>query len=195
VRWPWQTVPGDDGFEWSLGMARLICGLLMGFPLFFLACLGAILLQNDHPHYQPVLIGVLAALAVAITPAAPYVRERIAQAGIVVHMDNPQAWRRILPVYSTFAAATIAGFLVAQAPALFGFIASALTRDLTPLAIGSVASLVAWAIMWPSRTLWSRWTFFAGIGRENPHVPEPDDAPHTESDPIADAGPDEGTSE
>jgi len=58
---------------------------------------------------------------------------------------------------------------------------------------------VAWAIMWPSRTLWSRWTFFAGIGRENPHVPEPDDAPHTaphtESDPIADAGPDEGTSE
>ena len=199
MRWPWQTVPGDDGFEWSLGMARLICGLLMGFPLFFLACLGAILLQNDHPHYQPVLIGVLAALAVAITPAAPYVRERIAQAGIVVHMDNPQAWRRILPVYSTFAAATIAGFLVAQAPALFGFIASALTRDLTPLAIGSVASLVAWAIMWPSRTLWSRWTFFAGIGRENPHVPEPDDAPHTaphtESDPIADAGPDEGTSE
>lgn len=198
---PWQMVPGDDGFEWSLRMARLICGLLMGFPFFFLACLGAILLLNDHPHYQPVLIGVLAALAVAITPAAPYVRERIAQAGIAVHIDNPQPWRRILPVYSTFAAATIAGFLVAQAPALLGFIASALTRDLTPLAIGSAASFVAWTIMWPSRTLWSRWTFFAGIGRDAPHVAGPgtDDAPHTApptvADPIPQTGPDEGTSE
>jgi hypothetical protein len=192
-------VPGDDGFLWSLRMARLICALLMCFPLLFLACLGAILLQNDTPHYQPILIGVLAALAVAITPAAPYVRERIAQAGIAVHIDKPQAWRRILPVYSTFAAATIAGFLVAQAPALFGFVASALTRDLTPLAIGSVASLVAWAIMWPSRALWSRWTFFAGIGRETPHVPEPGDAPHTAPRTVPDldppAEPDEGTSE
>lgn len=164
MRWPWKLVPGDDGFEWSLGMARLICALFMGFPLFFLALTVAILLKQDTPHDMPLLLVVLAALAVVITPAAPYVRERIARAGISVHRDSPQSWRRILPVYSTFAAATIAGFLVAQAPALFGFVASALTRSLVPLAVGSAASFVAWAIMWPRRTLWSRWTLLAGIG-------------------------------
>jgi hypothetical protein len=169
-------------------MTRLICGLFMGFPLFFLALTIAILLKQDTPHDMPLLLVALAVLAVAITPTAPYVRERIAAAGISVHKDNPQAWRRMLPVYSTFAAATIAGFLVAQAPALFGFVASALTRNLLPLAVGSAGSFVAWAIMWPRRALWSRWTVLAGIGA----APETDADAHPEAQPQAHSGSGEG---
>ena len=188
MKWPWTLVPGDDGFEWSLQMARLICGLFMCFPLFFFALAIAIILKPGPPHDMPLLLVVLAALAIAITPTAPYVRERIARAGISVHRDSAQAWRRILPVYSTFAAATIAGFLVAQAPALFGFVASALTRNLVPLAVGSAASFVAWGIMWPRRALWSRWTVLAGIGA----APGADADAHSEAQPEAHPGSGEG---
>lgn len=166
VRWPWQLVPGDDGFEWSLRMARAICALLLLFPLFFLACTLAILVFPGAPREMPVLLVVLAALALVVTPAAPYVRERVAHAGIAVHLDSPQRARRLRPVYSTFAAATIAGFLVAQTPALFGFIASVMTRGLAPLVVGSAASYFVWAIMWPRRIAWSRWTVLARIGSE-----------------------------
>jgi hypothetical protein len=163
---PWHIVPGDDGFEWSLNMARAICLLLMGFPAFFFACMIAILMMPGVPRDQPALIVLFALLAFVITPASPYVRERVARAGIAVHLDDPRSHRRILPVYSTFAAATIAGFLVAQTPALFGFIASAFTRDLAPLAVGSLGSYFAWAVLWPRRSLWARWTLQAKIGSE-----------------------------
>jgi hypothetical protein len=146
-------------------MARAICALLMGFPVFFFACTAAILMLPGAPRDEPVLVGVFAILALVLTPAAPIVRERIARAGIVVAIDNDKPWRVHRPVYSTFAAATIASFLVAQAPALFGFMASALTRDLTPLSVGSACSYLVWLILWPQRRRWSRWTLQAMIVR------------------------------
>ncbi len=160
---PWRMVPGDDGFEWSLNMARAICSMLMLFPVFFLACTVAILLQQGAARDEPLLAAAFAVPALLITPTAPIVRERIARAGIVVHLDNDKPWRVHRPVYSTFAAATIASHMVAQAPALFGFIVSALTRTWMPLAVGSAASYFAWAVLWPRRSRWVRWALQAMI--------------------------------
>jgi hypothetical protein len=164
---PWHDVPGDDGFQWSLNVARLICALLMLLPVFFLACTAAIIFVRNTPHEEPIITAVLAAIAALVVPIAPYVRENMAQIGIGVHLEGGQPWRKHLPVYSTFATATIASFLIAQAPALCGFIASALTRSFIPLAIGSAVSYVAWAMLWPRRILWARWTWQAKIGRES----------------------------
>jgi hypothetical protein len=160
---PWHDVPGDDGYQWSLNVARTVCAGLLLFPVFFLACMFAILAVSDRPHGEPAVTIALAVLALVILPAAPLVRERVAQVGIGVHLEGDRPWHRHRPVYSTFASGTIAGFMIAQAPALFGFIVSALTRDLLPLEVGSAVSYVAWVALWPRRALWARWAWQAKI--------------------------------
>jgi hypothetical protein len=166
MRMPWHDVPGDDGFEWSLNLTRLICAGLLLFPVFFLLCALAIMLAQGTPHEEPVLVGVFVALAVSLLPAAPFIRERMAQVGIGIHLEGEKPWLRHRPVYATFATATITAFMVAQAPALLGFIATALTRSFLWLELGSAASYIAWVALWPRRVLWARWTWQSRIGRE-----------------------------
>jgi hypothetical protein len=48
---------------------------------------------------------------------------------------------------------------------LFGFIATALTRDPVPLLAGSASSYLVWALMWSRRALWDRWTWQAKLRR------------------------------
>lgn len=163
---PWHDVAGDDGFQWSLNVTRMICAGFLLFPLFFLGCVAAILMLPGTQRPQPFLAAILGALAMGIVLLAPSLRERMAQAGIAVHLSGGQPWRVKLPVYSTFATATIAAFLVAQAPALFGFIVSALTRSLLPLGAGAIVSYASWATLWPTRLQWARWAWQAKIDRD-----------------------------
>jgi len=184
VTWPWEYVPGDDGFEWSLRMARMVCGGLLLFPVLFGLGTLAVMLTPGVPHEEPLLVGVLAALALSILPAAPLARERTAQVGIGVHLANERSVRRPRAVYAGFATASITAFVIAQAPALFGFVATVLTRSVIPLIVGSVISYVAWAALWPSRGLWSRWTWQARLQREDQAEPE--------AEPAAEAGTEAG---
>lgn len=158
MSWPWDDVPGDDGYLWSLNMARMVCAGLLLFPVLFWLAYLAIMLTPGHASRQPLLVGIFAVLAVAIVAAAPYVRENTAQVGIGVHLSQERSLHRPRAVYAGFATASIAGFLIAQAPALFGFLATALTRTTAPLIVGSAASYVAWAWLWPRHALWERWT-------------------------------------
>lgn len=168
MRMPWHEVPGDDGYQWTLNVTRMICAGLLLFPVFFLACTLAIMSLGGAPHEEPILTAALAVLAVLIVPVAPFLREHMAQIGIGVHLEQgDKPWRLHRPVYATFATATIAAFMTAQAPALFGFIASALTRSLIPLGVGSFVSYIAWIGLWPRKVLWSRWSWQAKIGRED----------------------------
>jgi len=167
IDWPWLEVPGDDGFEWSLRMARMVCGGLLLFPVLFLVFTLAVMLTPGTPHEEPLLVGLFATTALTILPAAPFVRERTAQVGIGVHLANERGVRRLRSTYAGFATATITGFMIAQAPALLGFVATVLTRGFVPLAVGSVVSYVAWAALWPSRRLWDRWTWQARLRRDD----------------------------
>jgi len=171
VRMPWHDVAGDDGFEWSLNVTRMVCAILLLLPAFFLGCVAAILALEDTRHDQPVLSVILGVAAAGIVLVAPHLRERMAQIGIAVHARGGEPWRAKLPVYSTFATATIASFLVAQAPALFGFIVAALTRSLLPLWIGMSVTYLAWAMLWPRRITWARWTWQAGVDRQTEEAP------------------------
>jgi hypothetical protein len=184
----WHDVPGDDGYRWSLNVARTVCAGVMLFPVLFLVCMLAILAVSRHAMDGLALTVAFAVLAVVILPAAPLVRERLAQVGIKMHLEGQRPSHGHRPVYATFASGTIAAFMIAQAPALFGFIVSALTHDLRPLEVGSAASYATWAALWPRRTLWARWAWQAKIdspGEADAAVP---------GDPDADL-PDEGTAE
>jgi hypothetical protein len=178
---PWHDVPGDDGYRWSLNVARTVCSGIMLFPAFFLLCMLAILAVSRHSVDGLALSIVFAVLAIVVLPAAPLVRERLAQVGIKIHLEGERPWHGHRPVYATFASGTIASFMIAQAPALFGFIVSALTRDLLPLAIGSAASYVAWAILWPRRSLWARWAWQAKIDFPGEAIAEVPNGPVAES--------------
>lgn len=167
VRWPWDEVPGDDGFEWSLRMARMVCGGLLLFPVLFWLGTLAVLLTPGTQHEEPLLVALLAAIALTVLPAAPIVREKTAQVGIGVHLANERGVRRPRSTYAGFATATITGFLIAQAPALLGFVATALTRSFVPLIVGSALSYVAWAALWPWKRLWARWTWQARLRRDD----------------------------
>lgn len=167
MRKPWDDIPGDDGFQWSLNVTRMVCAGLLLFPVFFLGCSLAVIAASSRlPHEEPVMVAAFAVLAVLVLPVAPFVRERMAQIGIGIHLEGERPWMRHRPVYSTFATATITSFMIGQAPALFGFISTALTRSLVPLAVGSIASYIAWIALWPRRILWARWTWQARIGRD-----------------------------
>lgn len=166
VLWPWDEVPGDDGHDWSLRMARMVCGGLLLFPVLFWLGTLAVMMAPGTAHEEPLLVGVLAVLALSILPAAPLVRERTAQVGISVHLANERGARRPRAVYAGFATASITAFMIAQVPALLGFVASAITRSFVPLLVGSALSYIAWVALWPSRRLWSRWAWQARLGCE-----------------------------
>lgn len=157
----------DDGFEWSLRVARRACLALFGLLVFFWVATLALQLMPGVPQEQPLIVGIFVALAVSIVTAAPFLRERIAQIGIAEHLGHEREFRRPRAVYATFATATATGVLIAQAPALFGFIATALTRSLIPIAIGTVVTGAVWAALWPRRLLWERWTWQAKLRRDD----------------------------
>jgi hypothetical protein len=167
VDWPWSAVPGDDGYEWSLRMARMVCAGLALLPVLFWLGTLAVMLTPGAAHEEPLIVGLLAALALSILPAAPLVRERTAQVGIGVHLARERGVRRPRAVYAGFATASITAFMIAQAPALLGFLATVLTRSFFPLIVGSAISYVAWAALWPKRGLWARWTWQARLQRED----------------------------
>jgi hypothetical protein len=144
----------------------MVCAGLALLPVFFLGCTLLIMQSPGTPHEEPIISAALAVLALLIVPVAPFVRENMARVGIGNHLRGAVSEHRNRPVYSTFATANIAAFLIAQAPALFGFIIAALTRSLIPLGIGSVISYISWFALWPRRLLWVRWTWQAKIGRE-----------------------------
>lgn len=173
----------DDGFEWSLRLARRACLALFGLLVFFWAATVALQLVPGVPQEQPLIVGVFVALAVSIVTAAPFLRERIAQIGIGEHLARDREFRRPKVLYATFATATAIGVLVAQAPALFGFIATALTRSLIPVAIGTVVTGAVWAALWPRRRLWERWTWQARLRRDDPEA-APAAAPGTDNTPT-----------
>lgn len=164
--WPWEPVPGDDGYLWSLRMARFACACLLAFPVLFALFSWAIIAVVHEAHEEPVLTAALAVLALTVLPAAPFVRERIARVGISAHLSGERALRRPRSVYAGFATASITGFMVAQVAALFGFIVTALTRQVAPLVIGSALSYGVWVLMWPRKVLWDRWTWQARLRRD-----------------------------
>jgi len=171
MRWPWHEIPGDDGFRWSLNMARMMCGILALLPLLFWLGAFVVMLVHGRAHEEPLIVAVLAVLALTILPAAPYVREHTAQVGIGGHLKGLLAYKLRRSVYASFATASITAFLIAQAPALFGFIATLLTRSYVPLVVGSAITYVAWALLWPSSSLWSRWAWEAELHRDALGVP------------------------
>lgn len=160
----------DDGFEWSLRLAKRACLALFGLMVFFWVATLALQLVPGTPREQPLLVGVLVAVALSVVTAAPFVRERIAHVGIGQYLSRERAFRRPRAAYATFATATATSVLVAQAPALAGFIATALTRSLVPLAGGTLVTGVVWAALWPRRRLWERWTWQARLRRDDPEA-------------------------
>jgi len=166
-RWPWEEIPGDDGYLWSLRMARFLCGVLLLFPVLFALMSAAIIAVVGDPHEEAVITAALAVLALTILPAAPFARERIARVGISAHLAGDRALRRRRSVYVGFATATITGFMVAQVAALFGFVATAISRQIAPLVVGSILSYGVWALMWPRTSLWDRWTWQARLRRDD----------------------------
>jgi hypothetical protein len=170
-QWPWEHVPGDDGFEWSLRMARMVCALWLLFPVLFAVVSGIVIAVVGRPHEEPIITAVLTLLVVSILPAAPFIRERVASVGISGHLNGDPSARRPRAVYATFATATITSFIVAQAGALFGFIVTVLTRSWYPVLVGSVATYAMWAGLWPRRLLWERWTWQAKLRREEQEQP------------------------
>ena len=187
MKTPWDPIPGDDGFEWSLRVTRWVCAGWLLFPLLFLLGDWAIMLTVGRPHEEPLIVAILACLAVIIVPAAPFVRERVAFVGIGVHLEGERPWIRHRPVYGTFATATILSYIIAQVPALFGFVASAMTRDYVWLMVGCAISYAAWALLWPRRLLWARWSWQARIDRadETARIEEPE--PIEPDEEVADA--------
>jgi hypothetical protein len=161
----------DDGYEWSLRTAKRSCLALFGLLVFFWLAVAALQFAPGTPHEEPLLVAVLVAVALSVVTGAPYVRERIARVGITEHLSRERSLRRPRAVYATFATACATGVLVAQAPALCGFIATALTRSLVPLAAGTVVTGVAWAALWPRRGLWDRWTWQARLRRDEAEMP------------------------
>lgn len=165
-QWPWEYVPGDDGYRWSMRFAQFGCGILLLLPVLFAGMAAAIILVVGEPHEEPLATAVLVVGSLAILPAAPFVREKVARVGISAHLEGRSSHREPRAVYAGFAVAAITGFLVAQVSALFGFVATALTRDPMPLLVGAGATYGVWAMMWPRRVLWDRWTWQAKLRRE-----------------------------
>lgn len=198
MKTPWDPIPGDDGYEWSLRVTRWVCAGWMLFPLLFWLGDWAIMLTPGRPHEEPLIVALLVAGAVIIAPAAPFVRERVARVGVGVHLEGERPWIRHRPVYGTFATGTILSYIIGQVPALFGFVATALTRDYIWLYVGSAVTYAGWALLWPRRLLWARWAWQARIDRadetariEEPEEPEvPEEPAQPEAAPDAPAGPD-----
>jgi hypothetical protein len=161
----------DDGYEWSLRLAKRSCLALAGLVAFFWLAGIALQFLPSAPYKETptvaLVIALLVALAVSVVTGASFVRERIARVGIGEYLARERAFRRPRAVYATFATATTSGVLLAHVPALCGFIATALTRSLIPLAIGTVVTGAAWGVLWPRRELWDRWTWQARVRRDD----------------------------
>lgn len=167
----------DDGYVWSLRFTRRVCAALLLFPLLLGGLSVPILMLDGAPRERPLLVAVLVALGVVIVTAAPFVRTRMARIGIAAHLEGDPARRRPRAVYATFGTAAIAGFFVASFPALFGFLATALTKSFIPLIVGSVPTYAVWAGLWPSRRLWDRWAWEARLrGPRGTRLPDTDTA-------------------
>jgi hypothetical protein len=161
----------DDGYEWSLRSAKRSCLALVGLLAFFWVAAGALQLAPGTPHEEPLVVAILVAIALSVVTAASFVRERIARVGIGAHLARIRELRRPRAVYATFATATVTGVMVAQAPALCGFMATAMTRSFIPLALGTAVTAAAWALLWPRRMLWDRWTWQARLRRDDEAQP------------------------
>jgi len=170
-----ETVKGipedDDGYEWSLRFAKRSCLTLVGLLAFFWVAAGALQLAPGTPHEEPLVVAILVAVALSVVTGAPFVRERIARVGIGAHLARAHELRRPRAVYATFATAAVTGVMVAQAPALCGFMATAMTRSFIPLVLGTLVTGAAWALLWPRRALWDRWTWQARLRRDDEAQP------------------------
>jgi len=161
----------DDGYEWSLRLSKRSCLALAGLVAFF--WLAAVALQSlTSASYKetPVValvIALLVALAVSVVTGASFVRERIARVGIGEYLAREHTFRRPRTVYATFATATTTGVFLAHVPALCGFVSTTLTHSLLPLVIGTAVTGAAWALLWPRRLLWDRWTWQAKVRRDD----------------------------
>jgi hypothetical protein len=144
-----------------------VCSAWLLFPVLLAGASFAVIAVVGRPHEEPLIVALLAALVLTVMPAAPFVRERVAAVAIGAHLAGDRAHRRPRSVYATFATATITSFLIAQVGALFGFIATALTRQWAPLIVGSAFSYVGWWLLWPRYRLWARWTWQAKLRRED----------------------------
>ena len=169
----------DDGYEWSLRAANRSCLALLGLLAFFWIATGVLHLVPGRAHEEPLVVAILVALALSVVTGAPFVRERISRVGIGEHLTRARESRRPRAVYATFATAAATGVLVAQAPALCGFMATAMTRSLIWLVLGTIITGVAWAALWPRRRLWDRWTWQARLRRDD------EVEPSTVADPSA----------
>jgi MFS family permease len=181
----------DDGYELTLRLAKRACSGLFALLGFFWATALVLQIVPTAPHEQPLLAGVLVAVAVSVVTAAPFIREWMVRRTIGEFLVQKAEDRRPRAVYAMFANATAVGVLVAQAPALCGFVVTAMTRSsawyltLIPLAIGTAVTAVAWVVLWPRRSLWNRWTWQAKLRREGVVTVPPADTPATSADPSA----------
>ena len=157
----------DDGYEWSLRSAKRSCKAMLGLLAFFWVAAGVLQLAPGTAHEEPLVVAILVAVALSVVTGAPYVRERIAHVGIGAHLARAHELRRPRAVYATFATAAVTGVMVAQAPALCGFMATAMTRSFIPLVLGTLVTGAAWALLWPRRMLWDRWTWQARLRRDD----------------------------
>ena len=181
----------DDGYELTLRSAKRACSALFALLGFFWATALALQIVPAAPREQPLLAGVLVAVAVSAVTAAPFIREWMVRRTIGEYLVAKPEDRHPRAVYAMFANATAVGVLVAQAPALCGFVVTAMTRStawyltLIPLAIGTAVTAVAWVVLWPRRSLWNRWTWQAKLRREGVVTVPPADTPATSADPSA----------
>lgn len=162
----------DDGYELTLHTAKQACSALFALLIFFWLTAAVLLIVPQPAHEEPLLTGVMVALALSIVTAAPFVREWMVRRTIGENLETPLEKRQPRRVYAMFSNATAVGVLIAQAPALCGFVLSAMVRfepvwlTLLPLAIGTVITCAAWMALWPNRRLWDRWTWQAKLRRE-----------------------------
>jgi len=167
----------DDGYEWSLRLASRSCLALGGLLAFFWMAGIALVVLAPGPYKETpavaLVIALLVALAASVATGAPFIRERIARVGIGEHLARDRGIRRPRATFATFATASTTGVLLGHVPALCGFIITALTRSLIPLAIGTVTTAFAWAALWPRRELWDRWTWQARLRRDDETPPAP----------------------
>jgi MFS family permease len=181
----------DDGYELTLRLAKQACSALFALLGFFWATALVLQIVPAPPHEEPLLLGVLVAVAVSVVTAAPFIREWMVRRTIGEYLVSKIEDRRPRAVYAMFANATAVGVLVAQGPALCGFVATAMTRStawyltLIPLAIGTAVTAIAWVVLWPRRSLWNRWTWQAKLRREGVATPAPADTPVAPADASA----------
>jgi hypothetical protein len=172
---PWADVPGDEGAQRSLSIARWVCGAALTLPVVLVGISVSLLAApGAPPHEEPVLAAALAVIALLMAPLAPFARDGIARRGIGAHLRGSvtgggDAARRPaggrLPIYGSFVRAALAAFAIALLPALFGFVVTVMTRSMIAIGIGTIVTYGACLGMWPRKLLWTKWRWQARIGR------------------------------